>query len=121
MARPRSSKRRRISPARPRWTASGLIRTSVRSRATGPASLLIARQVLGGALGDAPAPPARRPQGLVHVLGRERHRVVEDRRAANDRRLTERADLPERLQGRLAGRARLAELGRADRADQELG
>src|SRR5437764_14242978 len=116
MTRPRASKRRTSSPAKPRSIASGLIRTSVRSSATG-ASLLLARQVLGGVVLPARATSAAR---CAQRLRRERSRIVEDRRAADDRRLAVRADLPERLERRLAGRARLLELRRADRADQEF-
>ncbi len=49
------------------------------------------------------------------------HRLLEHGRAADDRRLAVRAHLPERLERRLAARARLLQLRRADRADEELG
>src|SRR5437870_1336751 len=110
MTRPRASKRRRISPAKARSTASGLIRTRVRSSATG-ASLLLARQVLRGVVLPTRATPAPwRTQLLVPRFGRERNRLLEDRRAPDDRGLAVGADLPKRLERRLAGGARLLQL-----------
>src|SRR5438094_4905149 len=96
---PLRSIRARISPASFRWTASGLIRISDRSTAIERTSLLGA------------SPP---PRGS-HLERRELHR------RGLDGRLAERAHLPERLQRRLAVGARLLELRRADRADEEVG
>src|SRR5947208_3945174 len=97
--KPRRSMRARISPASFRCTASGLIRISERSTAIERPSLLGA------------SPPPRRP----HLEGRELDR------GRLDGRLAVRAYLPERLERRLAIDARLLELRRAHRADEELG
>src|SRR5262245_34396186 len=121
MTRPRASKRPRISPARPRLTASGLIRTRVRSSAMPRRSLLVGAQVLGGVPLDAGAASAGRAQRRLEDLRRADRRVVVDRGATHDRGLAVGTHLPERLQRRLAGRARLLQLGRADRADEEVG
>src|SRR3954453_20248357 len=90
--------RERISPARRRSIASGLTRISERSTAIERGSLL-----------RAPPPPGR-----SCLEGRE----LDGGRL--DRRLAVRADLPERLERRLAVHARLLQLRRADRADEEV-
>src|SRR4029079_16318053 len=101
--------------------ASGLIRTSVRSTATGAGYLLVAGEALGGVL--VPADPFARPPRRAErpLLGGHRHRLLEHGRATDYRRLAVRAHLPERLEGVLAGHARLLQLRRAHRADEELG
>src|SRR5947208_4354759 len=96
--------RARISPASRRRTASGLIRISERSTAKA-AEVYSGRGLLPG----APA-PARR----AHLEGRELDR------GRLDRRLAVRADLPERLERRLAVCARLFELRRAHRTHEEV-
>src|SRR5437867_11837046 len=90
--------RPRISPASRRSTASGLIRMSDRSTAIGRTSLL----------GATPS------SGRANLEGRELDR---DRL---DRCLAVRTDLPERLERRLAVRAGLLQLRRADRTDEKL-
>src|SRR5262249_32392215 len=119
MTSPRASKRPRISPARPRLTASGLIRTRVRSSAMPRRSLLVGPKVLGGVALEPGAAPTRRAKRLVEDRRRPQGRVVE-RRSSHDWRLAVRTHLPERLEGRLAGHACLLQLGRADRADEEV-
>src|ERR1043166_1171207 len=89
--------RPRISPARRRWTASGLIKIRVRSTATGAQC--------NEALLLGSAAPAR--------LELHRHR------GGLDRGLAVGAHLPERLERRLARRASLLQARRADRADEE--
>src|SRR4051812_3005557 len=96
---PRRSKRASTSPARLRSTASGLARISVRSRAMRPPRLA------------GLAAPARRPLRVADRDGR-----VD---VVLDRRLAERADLPCRLERLPAVGARLAQLRRADGADEE--
>src|SRR5262249_28068026 len=88
------SKRARISPASARETASGFARIRVRSTAMRPPTLA----------GRASRALRLRP---------ERHRLLR-----HDRRLAVRADLPGRVERAVAGGARLAELRRADRADE---
>src|SRR5690349_7575747 len=91
--------RPRISPARRRCTASGLIRISERSTAIERGSLLRA----------APASlRSRLERGELDGGGLHG-------------RLAVRADLPERLERRLAVDAGLLQLRRADRADEEVG
>src|SRR4029450_13211050 len=97
--KPRRSMRPRISPARRRCIASGLIRISERSTAIERGSLLR-------------APPAS---------GRSRLERGELYGRRLDRRLAVRAHLPECLERSLAVGARLLELRRADRADEEVG
>src|SRR5262249_35970085 len=92
--RPRRSKRARISPASARETASGFARIRVRSTAMRPRTL------------------AGRASGSLR-LRPERHRLVGD-----DRRLAVRADLPGRVERAAARGTRLAQLRRADRADE---
>src|SRR5262249_47389883 len=91
--------RPRISPASRRSIASGLIRISVRSTAIERGSLLRA------------PPPSWRPRLECRELDRGRL----------DGRLAVGADLPERLERRLAVHARLLQLRRADRAHEEVG
>src|SRR5438552_981542 len=96
--------RARISPASRRCTASGLIRISERSTAKA-AEVYSGRGLLSG----APA-TARRP----HLERRE----LDGGRL--DRCLAVRADLPERLERRLAVGAGLFQLRRAHRTDEEI-
>src|SRR5690349_22862298 len=91
--------RPRISPARRRCTASGLIRISERSTAIERGSLLRA----------APA----------SLRSRLERRELDRRRLHS--RLAVRADLPERLERRLAVDARLLQLRRAHRTDEKVG
>ena len=104
----RGSRRRARAP-----TASGLIRTSVRSTAMRRRSLLVAGQ--RSACLDA----ADRARLRAIELSAAAHRVLDA--SGDDRRLAVRAHLPERLERRLAARAGLLQLRRADRADEELG
>src|SRR6266702_1728351 len=69
--------------------------------------------------------PARTPGASVSIairgrFGREREVEINRRRLSDGGRAV-RAGLPERLERRLAGRAGLLELRRADRADEEGG
>src|SRR5712691_9814915 len=95
---PRRSTRARISPASFRSIASGLIRISDRSTAIERTSLL----------GASPAP------WRSHLERRELDRH------GFDGCLAVRADLPERLERRLAVDAGLLQLGRADGTHEEL-
>src|SRR4051812_11861398 len=104
-----------ISPASRRCMASGLTRTSVRSRAIEGRTLL--RRFGGGLLLLRRRRFGRR--GAAAARTRRRRGRELDRRRRRHARLAIRADLPERLERLLARLAGLLELGRADRAHEE--
>src|ERR687888_2512960 len=97
--KPRCSIRARISPPSRRSSASGLIRISERSRA------IERRSLLGAASPSRRADLERRELDGGGFYGR----------------LAVRADLPQRLERGLAIGARLLQLRRAHRADEEVG